>query len=142
MQNTPKSLRLQIAISGRVNSGKSSFLNLVCGQNISITSDISGTTTDVVEKAMELAPLGAVLFMDTAGLGDDTNLKNQRKEKTTAALQKADIILLVCEGDFIGEEEQNIINEAQKNNTPLLKIYNKADKFTIKATDGLALNSL
>ena len=69
MQSTPKSLRLQIAILGRVNAGKSSFLNLVTGQKTSITSDIAGTTTDVVEKAQELLPLGPVLWLDTAGFG-------------------------------------------------------------------------
>ena len=127
MQNTPKSLRLQIAITGRTNAGKSSFLNLVCGQNVAITSDIAGTTTDVVEKAMELPPLGPVLFMDTAGFGDETDLKNQRLEKTISAIEKADIILLVCENDKFGEPEEKIITLAQKNNTPLIKIYNKAD---------------
>ncbi len=70
----PKSLRLHIALLGRVNAGKSSFLNLITGQNVSITSDIAGTTTDVVEKTQELLPLGPVVWLDTAGFGDKTEL--------------------------------------------------------------------
>lgn len=143
MQNTPKSLRLQIAITGRTNAGKSSFLNLVCGQNVAITSDIAGTTTDVVEKAMELPPLGPVLFMDTAGFGDETDLKNQRLEKTISAIEKADIILLVCENDKFGEPEEKIISIAHKNNTPLIKIYNKVDKLkSFDSAEEIRLNSL
>ena len=143
MQNTPKSLRLQIAITGRTNAGKSSLLNLVCGQDVAITSDIAGTTTDVVEKAMELPPLGPVLFMDTAGFGDETDLKNQRLEKTISAIEKADIVLLVCENNKFGEPEEKIISLAQKNNTPLIKIYNKVDKQNDgNASEEIRLNSL
>ena len=143
MQKTPKSLRLQIAITGRTNAGKSSFLNLVCGQDVAITSDVAGTTTDVVEKAMELPPLGPVLFMDTAGFGDETDLKNQRLEKTIYAIEKADIILLVCENDKFGEPEEKIISIAHKNNTPLIKIYNKVDKQNDgNASEEISLNSL
>lgn len=142
MQNTPKALRMQIAISGRVNAGKSSFLNFITGQQTAIASNIAGTTGDVVEKAMELPNIGPVLWLDTAGFGDETELKNQRAEKTAAALQRADIVLLVCEGDKIGEIEQDIINHAKESKTPLIKIFNKADKFNITSDDGLAVNSL
>ena len=142
MQNTPKSLRLQIAIFGRVNAGKSSFLNLVTGQKTSITSDIAGTTTDVVEKAQELLPLGPVLWLDTAGFGDSTKLSEQRLEKTIKALDRADIAILVCEGDIIGDEEKQIITLAAQHKIPLLKIYNKADKHNITATDGIIINAM
>lgn len=142
MLNTPKSLRLQIAVLGRINAGKSSFINLITGQPTSITSDIAGTTTDVVEKAMELPPLGAVLFMDTAGFGDNTELQEERLKKTQAAINRADIILLVCEGDKIGKIENEIIERANKSKTPLIKIYNKSDLFKINSSDGLAINSL
>lgn len=64
METAPRSLRLQIVVAGRTNSGKSSFLNLISGQDVAITSPVPGTTTDVVEKAMELRPLGPVLFLD------------------------------------------------------------------------------
>ena len=104
MLNTPKSLRLQIAILGRVNAGKSSFLNLVTGQKTAITSNIAGTTTDVVEKAQELLPIGPVLWLDTAGFGDNTPLSKERLKKTIKVFERADIVILVCEGDKIEEE--------------------------------------
>ena len=142
MQSTPKSLRLQIAIFGRVNAGKSSLLNLVTGQKTSITSDIAGTTTDVVEKAQELLPLGPVLWLDTAGFGDSTKLSEQRLEKTIKALDRADIAILVCEGDIIGDEEKQIIALAAQHKIPLIKVYNKADKYNITATDGIIINAM
>lgn len=83
METVQKTLRLHLAIFGRVNAGKSSFLNLVAGQNIAITSDVAGTTTDIVEKSQELIPLGPVVWMDTAGLGDETPLGRQRMEKAS-----------------------------------------------------------
>lgn len=141
MLNTPKSLRLQIAILGRVNAGKSSFLNLVTGQKTAITSNIAGTTTDVVEKAQELLPIGPVLWLDTAGFGDNTPLSKERLEKTIKVFERADIVILVCEGDKIEEEEKQIIAMAEHKKIPLLKVYNQADKHKIKATDGLIVNS-
>jgi len=81
MDTTPKGNRLQIALLGRTNVGKSSFLNMVTGQDVAITSPIAGTTTDVVEKAMELLPLGPVLFLDTAGLDDASELSPLRQKK-------------------------------------------------------------
>ncbi|HEX7509680.1 MAG TPA: GTPase, partial [Chitinivibrionales bacterium] len=74
MEKTPQSLRLHIGLLGRTNAGKSSFLNLICGQDIAITSELAGTTTDVVEKAVELLPVGPVQFLDTAGIDDDSAL--------------------------------------------------------------------
>lgn len=141
MQNTPKGLRLHLALFGRVNAGKSSFLNLVTGQDISVTSEIAGTTTDIVEKAQELLPLGPVLWLDTAGLGDKTELSRKRLEKTARVWNRADVALLVCEGDIIGDEEKEVISEAEKRHIPLIKIYNKADKHVITATDGIVLNA-
>ncbi len=141
MLNTPKSLRLQIAILGRVNAGKSSFLNLVTGQKTAITSNIAGTTTDVVEKAQELLPIGPVLWLDTAGFGDNTPLSKERLKKTIKVFERADIVILVCEGDKIEEEEKQIIAMAEHKKIPLLKVYNQADKHKITATDGLIVNS-
>jgi len=74
MEQTPKSLRVQIGIFGRTNVGKSSFLNMVCGQDIAVTSTVAGTTTDVVEKAIELLPIGPVVFLDTAGMDDTSGI--------------------------------------------------------------------
>lgn len=141
MQSAPKSLRLQIAIFGRVNAGKSSFLNLVTGQEAAITSDIAGTTTDVVEKAQELLPLGPVLWLDTAGFGDNTELSEQRLAKTAKVLDRADIAVMVCEGDSLGAEEKQIIALTSQRKIPLIKVYNKADKYNITATDGIIMSA-
>ena len=129
MEKVQKSLRLHIALVGRVNSGKSSFLNLVSGQDVAITSPLAGTTTDTVEKTQELIPLGPVVWLDTAGFGDDTELGQKRMAKSLKALDKADMVVLVCEGDKIEEVEKQIIKEAESRNLPLIKIFNKADKY-------------
>ena len=137
MEKVQKSLRLHIALVGRVNSGKSSFLNLVSGQDVAITSPLAGTTTDTVEKTQELIPLGPVVWLDTAGFGDDTELGQKRMSKSLKALDKADIVVLVCEGNKIEEVERQIINEAEARNLPLIKIFNKADKYpNIKSEEG------
>lgn len=141
MQSAPKYLRLQIAIFGRVNAGKSSFLNLVTGQEAAITSEIAGTTTDVVEKAQELLPLGPVLWLDTAGFGDNTELSEQRLAKTAKVLDRADIAVMVCEGDSLGAEEKQIITLTSQRKIPLIKVYNKADKYNITATDGIIMSA-
>lgn len=143
MQKTPKGLRLQIALLGRVNAGKSSFLNLITGQNVSITSSIAGTTTDVVEKAQELLPLGPVLWLDTAGFGDQTGLSGERLQKTLGVLDRADAAVLVCEGNLIGPIEERILEEADKRKLPLIKVCNKADLYDLSSeTQALCVNSL
>ncbi len=141
MLNTPKALRLQIALVGRTNAGKSSLLNLIIGQSIAITSPLAGTTTDVVEKAQELPPLGPVLWLDTAGYNDDTLLSTERRHATEKILARADIALLVCQGDKIEQPEEEIIAQLNERKIPYLKIYNQADKYTIKSTDGIAINA-
>lgn len=140
MLNTPKALRLHIALMGRVNAGKSSFLNLITGQNVSITSAHKGTTTDVVEKNQELLPIGPITWLDTAGLGDETDLGEKRLAKTQSVWDRSDVILLICEGNNIGKYEEEIIKEAEKRNLPLIKIFNKADKFSCEG-EGLKVNS-
>ncbi len=139
-ETAPKSLRLHIALLGRVNAGKSSFLNLITGQNVSITSDIAGTTTDVVEKTQELLPLGPVVWLDTAGFGDKTELAEQRLAKTRRVLDRADVAVLVCEGNKIGLEEAEIIEEVSARNIPLIKIFNKADIYPSDG-DGIRCNA-
>ncbi|MBR1840827.1 MAG: [Alphaproteobacteria bacterium] len=141
MVGAPKSLRLQIALLGRVNVGKSSLLNLLTGQDFAITSAVAGTTTDVVEKAQELQPLGPVLWLDTAGFDDVSNLADKRLSKTRQTLERADIVLLVCKGDEIGATEEQIISMAEERKIPLIKVYNQADKFEVTATDGIAVNA-
>ena len=127
MIKTPKSLRLQIAIFGRTNVGKSSFLNMIAGQDVALTSNIPGTTTDVVEKSMELLPIGPVTLLDTAGIDDVSELSGKRIEKSMKIFDRADIIILLTEaGNWTGFEDQ-IVAESKKNNLPLIVIINKND---------------
>ncbi len=137
MQNTPKGLRLQIAILGKVNAGKSSFLNLMTGQEVSIVSEIAGTTTDVVEKAQELHPLGPVLWLDTAGFNDQTRLSSKRLEKTMKVLDRTDIAVLVCESDRTDETENQIISEVNARKIPLIKVVNKRAMKDVESFDGI-----
>lgn len=95
LNNTPSANRLHIGIFGKVNSGKSTFLNTFTGQDISIVSDVAGTTTDVVTKAMEIAPLGPCVFLDTAGFDDETELGEARTERTRRAAEKCDMAILL-----------------------------------------------
>jgi len=127
MKTAPKSLRLHIALFGRTNVGKSSFLNLVTGQDVSIVSEQPGTTTDVVEKTMELLPIGPVVFIDTAGLDDETILGGKRIEKTEKVFDRADVILLICEGDEFGGFEQAVTARTEEKSIPVIRVANKAD---------------
>ncbi|MEN6465620.1 MAG: GTPase, partial [Syntrophaceae bacterium] len=127
MNGTPKGNRLHIAIMGRTNTGKSSLLNMISGQDVAITSPVAGTTTDVVEKAMELLPLGPVLFLDTAGVDDKSSLSGQRLGKTVKALDRADIVLLVAEPGMWTDYEDEVIAEAGKRKAPVLIAVNKID---------------
>ena len=127
MNTTPKSNRLHVALFGRTNVGKSSLLNYLLGQEIAITSPIAGTTTDSVEKAAELLPLGPVLFLDTAGLDDTSALAELRLKKTAKIFDRADGILLVTEADAWTEYEEAVLTEAGKRKIPVLVIINKID---------------
>jgi len=127
MIGTPKSLRLQIALVGRVNSGKSSFLNLVSGQQVAITSSQRGTTTDVVEKAQELIPLGPVLWLDTAGTDDDSALGEARWRRTLQAVDRADIMLIVTTPNVWGEAEEKLLSLARSRNVPAIPVVNQCD---------------
>lgn len=133
MERTPKSLRLHIGIFGRTNVGKSSFLNMVTGQAVAITSPLAGTTTDVVEKTMELLPLGPVLFLDTAGIDDTSALAGARLEKTRRTFHRADIVVLIVEPDTWTEYEEKIIAEAEEIKLPVIIVVNKADTHAISA---------
>jgi [FeFe] hydrogenase H-cluster maturation GTPase HydF len=130
MLKTQKALRLHIAIFGRRNVGKSSLLNALTDQPVSIVSNHPGTTTDPVDKAMELLPLGPVLFIDTAGIDDVGALGELRVERTYNVFNRADMVLLVVEGDTWGEYEERIKNETLRIKTPLIVVINKTDLFS------------
>ncbi|MGA2958159.1 MAG: GTPase, partial [Thermodesulfobacteriota bacterium] len=127
MEKTPKSLRLQIGLFGRTNVGKSSFLNLVAGQDVAITSPVAGTTTDVVEKSMELLPLGPVVFLDTAGLDDRSTLAEARLKKTVKIFDRSDVIVLLVEPNLWTDYEEKILEEAKKREIPPIIVVNKVD---------------
>ncbi len=127
MNTTPKGLRLQIGVFGRTNVGKSSFINFITNQDVSIVSNIHGTTTDIVEKAMEILPIGPVLFIDTGGINDETILGKKRVKKTLKVLQRCDIALLIIEPNILTEYEKNLVKLFKENKIPYMIIINKID---------------
>jgi [FeFe] hydrogenase H-cluster maturation GTPase HydF len=127
MDATPKGNRLHIALFGRTNVGKSTLMNYLIGQEIAITSPVAGTTTDVVEKAVELLPLGPVLFLDTAGLDDTSELGELRRAKTQKIFDRADCILLVTEAEGWTDCEASVIAAAKERRIPVLVVVNKSD---------------
>jgi [FeFe] hydrogenase H-cluster maturation GTPase HydF len=127
MSTTPKGLRLHIGFFGRRNVGKSSLLNAITRQQVSIVSDIAGTTTDPVEKPMELLPLGPVLFIDTAGIDEEGGLGALRVEKTRKALERTEIAVLVAEAGVWGEFEEGLLADFAERKTPAVVVFNKVD---------------
>jgi len=127
MQSTPKSFRLHIGLFGRRNAGKSSLLNAMTRQNVAIVSEVAGTTTDPVEKPMELLPLGPVLFIDTAGIDDPGALGVHRVEKTRAIFDRTDVAVLVAESGRWGSFEETILDEFARRGVPQIVVWNKCD---------------
>ncbi len=127
MDKTPKSMRLHVGIFGRTNVGKSTFLNLVAGQDVAITSPQAGTTTDPVEKAMELLPIGPVVFTDTGGVDDATVLGERRRERMFAALRRVDVAVLVVDPDEWTEHEDRLVAEMKAAGRPWLAVVGKTD---------------
>ena len=127
MTTTPKGLRLHIAFFGRRNVGKSSLLNALTRQQVSIVSSIAGTTTDPVEKPMELLPFGPVLFIDTAGIDDTGELGALRVQKTRQVLERTELAVLVTEAGIWGDFEEQILSELAARKTPMVVVLNKID---------------
>jgi [FeFe] hydrogenase H-cluster maturation GTPase HydF/[FeFe] hydrogenase H-cluster radical SAM maturase HydE len=125
--SAPKSSRLHIAFFGRRNVGKSSLLNALTRQQVSIVSPVAGTTTDPVEKPMELLPLGPVLFIDTAGIDDEGALGALRVQKTRQVLDRTDLGLVVAEAGRWSGFEEDILSELLSRNIPAIVVFNKAD---------------
>lgn len=131
LNNTPSANRTHIGIFGRRNAGKSSLINALTGQSLAIVSDVRGTTTDPVQKAMELLPLGPVVMIDTPGLDDDGELGALRVQKTKQVLNKTDIAILVidaCEG--LTAEDDDILRLIQSKMIPYVIVFNKSDLAT------------
>lgn len=125
---TPQANRMHIALFGRRNSGKSSLVNALTNQDVAIVSATPGTTTDPVNKAMEIYGLGACLFIDTPGFDDEGELGQQRVERTIKVIDRADVALLLCQPDM--ELELPWLKRLQDKNIPVVLILNKADILT------------
>lgn len=136
MNETPSANRVHIGIFGRRNAGKSSMINAVTGQNLAIVSDIKGTTTDPVSKAMELLPLGPVVMIDTPGLDDEGELGEKRMAKGFQVLNKTDIAVLVIDGMAAGSREElervekPLLNRISGKEIPYVIAVNKSEKLT------------
>lgn len=128
INDTPSGERLHIGIFGRRNAGKSSLINAITGQDLAIVSDVKGTTTDPVKKAMELLPLGPVVLIDTPGLDDEGLLGQKRMEKAMQALRQTDIVILTIPADAaLDGLEKTLLQEAKKRGLPFLVVLNKTD---------------
>ena len=134
MNDTPKGERLHIALFGKRNAGKSSLINAMTGQNLSIVSEVKGTTTDPVFKAMELLPIGPVMLIDTPGLDDQGQLGELRIKKTKEVLRKTDIALLVVDATDCEDLalERELAKQLEQRKVPYLWVYNKSDMATQK----------
>lgn len=126
LQDTPRSNRIHIALFGKRNSGKSSLINALTGQHVSLVSDVAGTTTDPVFKSMEIHGIGPCVFIDTAGFDDEGGLGELRVQQTRKALDRTDIAIMVCTSDNLDDEIkwQSIIKEK---NILLIWVLNKSD---------------
>lgn len=140
LNDTPRSNRLHIALFGKTNAGKSSIINALTGQNIALVSDVKGTTTDPVYKTMELLPIGPVVFIDTAGLDDESELGELRKKKTIDVLNKTDIALVIIDSaQGLSSFDIEIINKIKSKNIPVIVVLNKSD---INNIDAATINKM
>jgi len=128
IEQTPKSMRIHIGIFGKRNVGKSSLVNKITHQDTSIVSDVAGTTTDSVEKAMEMLPLGSVVFIDTAGIDDVGILGGKRVEKTEKITQRCDVAIIVSDYNGWDELETELANGFKQNKIPVVAVINKTDE--------------
>ena len=129
LNETPSANRLHIGVFGKTNSGKSSFINAFTGQNVSIVSEISGTTTDPIYKPMEINPLGACVIIDTAGFDDNTALGDMRMEKTKLAVEKTDLAVILLTDENV-EDEIVWYEMFKERKIPVLFLISKADTKT------------
>ncbi|SHJ63101.1 [FeFe] hydrogenase H-cluster maturation GTPase HydF [Paramaledivibacter caminithermalis] len=133
MQDTPRSNRLHIAIFGKRNAGKSSLINAITNQDIALVSNIAGTTTDPVYKAMEILPIGPVVIIDTAGLDDEGELGELRIKKTYQVLNKTELAIVLVNGETgITDYDNEIISRIKEKKIPLVGVVNKIDIKNVK----------
>ena len=134
MERKENTVRLHIGLFGRRNTGKSSILNILTGQQLSIVSKIPGTTTDPVKKTVEIPGLGAVTIIDTAGIDDTGKLGHQRINKTRQAVKQVDIAIIVFSNNDFSIYEQQLAEQLQQLNTPFILLHNKSDLQPAKAS--------
>ena len=128
LNNTPSSERIQIGFFGKTNAGKSSLINAITGQEVSLVSEVKGTTTDPVKKAMEMLPLGPVTFIDTPGLDDDSQLGQMRQKRTLEILKQIHMAVIVVDATTeITEVEEILVEQLKQEQIPYLYVYNKKD---------------
>jgi len=140
MNETPSANRVHIAFFGRRNAGKSSLVNAVTGQNLAVVSDIKGTTTDPVHKAMELLPLGPVVIIDTPGIDDEGELGEKRVSKARQVLNKTDVAVLVLDGELsctLLPSEKELLDVFTARNIPYITVQNKSDTASAAPKDGI-----
>lgn len=149
LNDTPVGERTHIGFFGCTNSGKSSLINAVTNQQVSIVSEVKGTTTDTVEKAMELLPLGPLLLLDTPGIDDKSELGKKRIESAKKALRKCDIAVLVTDCTRqLNHTEKELISTFKEKNIPFIIVNNKADltdkggEYFVSAKTGFGINAL
>ena len=143
MYRTPTSNRLHIGIFGKRNTGKSSLINAITGQDTAIVSEVAGTTTDPVYKAMEILPIGPCMLIDTAGIDDEGVLGDERVKRTLVVLRKTDLGLIVVEPDtLIDSFEEDLIKTFRGKKLPFLFVINKCELSAMKAQDYLEKNKL
>lgn len=143
MNDTPSSERIHIGFFGRRNAGKSSLVNAVTGQQLSVVSEVKGTTTDPIQKTMELLPMGPVVIIDTPGFDDEGQLGELRVQQTKRTLNRVDCAVLVVDGT-VGKTaiDEQIIQLLMDKNIPYIVAYNKADLGATAEDDGLAVSAL
>lgn len=128
LNNIPSSERIQIGFFGKTNAGKSSLINAITGQEVSLVSEVKGTTTDPVKKAMEMLPLGPVTFIDTPGLDDDSQLGQMRQKRTLEILKQIHMAVIVVDATTeITEVEEILVEQLKQEQIPYLYVYNKKD---------------
>ena len=141
MQQTPSSHRVHIAFFGRCNSGKSSLINALTGQEVAIVSEMAGTTTDSVLKPIELPGVGATILIDTPGLDDNTPLGNQRKAQSLKALDKTDIAVVLFHDDDTSVEEA-LITQLSARKTPIIGVISKCNTMQNRASLAAKVNDI
>ena len=131
LNSTPSGERIHIGIFGKRNAGKSSLINAITSQDLSIVSDQKGTTTDPVFKAMELLPLGPVMVIDTPGIDDEGELGNMRVQRAYQILNKTHLAILVVDGiSGLSDEDEKLLAFIQEKNVPVIVAFNKSELLT------------